>query len=64
MGVALSSILANLFMSYFETINPKHLSQIISWLRYVDEIFRLAHQSNFDDFFTKLNGLHRYQDYV
>ena len=60
MGNPLSPILANLFMKYFESKLLKDIAPPnLVWLRYVDDVFSIwPKESNFDNFFTRLNNLH------
>ena len=60
MGNPLSTILANIFMEYYETRLLKDIAPPgLVWLRYVDDVFSIwPEDSDFDSFFTQLNDLH------
>ena len=59
MGNALSPVVANLYMEFYETkILPKVLPSHVLWFRYIDDVLCLFPQdTNLDNFLMKLNTL-------
>ena len=58
MGLAVSSIIANIYMGYFEemAIGPEWSIPCLWWKRYLDYVIRTVKKNQVDTFFSNLNS--------